>query len=288
MSRFALLLFTMMAVFALTGAAHGEINCTVDGQSAIAADSQNPDVYLEYAQWLVDREKFEDACNILEVGRNKAHPSAELLVTLGKVYEKRQMIARSEALTREALALDADYVPAHLRLGEIYFALGWPKSGLDCFRQAVALAPDESLPRVKLVGGLLEAGQVPLAEDQCLEFLASYGDDPNLWLGLGQVFEKQGKHQEAFTTYGQALVLDPNLSAAYARRGRLFCEFSQFDAAAESCRKALELNQDDALAHAYLGIACSYLGDTDEARKHAQMAETAGLNMTAVWKKIGH
>ena len=73
---------------------------------------------------------------------------------------------------------------------------------------------------------------------------------------------------------------------AYARQGKLFCEFGQYQAAEQSCRRALDLDEGDALAHAYLGIALSHLGNADEARLHAEIAEAAGLNMTSVWRKI--
>ena len=84
------------------------------------------------------------------------------------------------------------------------------------------------------------------------------------------------------------LTIDPSNSLAYARQGRLFCQFGQFSSAEISCRKALDLEPDNALGHAYLGIACAKLGQNDEARIHAEIAEDAGLNMVSVWKIIGN
>ena len=263
------------------------VGSSVEGQAMIAADPEDPAGYIALGELHLENNHLKKAAQILETGRNKALPSADLLVLLSRVYEAQEFVARAESVTQEALAIDDKSVAAHLRMGELYFRLGWPKSGLDSFRQAVALAPDETGPKVKLVGGLLESGKLPEAEQACLEFVSVDADNVDLWLSLGQIFEKQEKHRAAFTTYGQILVLDPKNSVAYARQGRLFCQFSQFDAAETACRKALEIDQDNALAHAYLGIACSYLGRTNEARQHAAIAEKAGLNMVAVWKKIG-
>ncbi len=229
----------------------------------------------------------EEAAAILERGRTKAPPSAHLLVSLGEAYEAQDLLGRAEAVTREALVIDPDNVRAHLRMGDLYFRLGWPKSGLDSYLQAVALAPDDPAPKVQLIAGYLEAGQPVVAENDCLKFISEHPGHPELWLSLGQIFEKQEKRREAFTTYGQVLTLDPGNSMAYARQGRLFCEFSQFTSAEAACRQALALDSENSLAHAYLGIACSYLGQSEEARKHAQIAESAGLNMMSVWKKIG-
>ncbi len=69
-------------------------------------------------------------------------------------------------------------------------------------------------------------------------------------------------------------------------RLRLFCRFGQYDAGRIACGRALELDENNLLAHAYMGIACSNLGEGENARKHAQIAEAGGMNMSAVWKKI--
>jgi Flp pilus assembly protein TadD len=127
---------------------------------------------------------------------------------------------------------------------------------------------------------------VAQAEEQCLRFVSADTDNADLWMALGRIFEHQGKQREAFTTYGQVLSLEPDRARAFARQGKLFCEFSQFQAAEASCRRALELDEHDALAHAYLGIALSRLGNNDEARRHAEIAEAAGMNMTSVWRQL--
>ena len=272
--------------FLLPAAAAAAVSSSVEGEALIAANPADAAAYAEFAAFYLDAGNAAAAAAVLERGKVKADVTADLLVALGRAYQRQKKWTKAETATREALVLDPAHVGAHVQLGEIYLALGWPASGLDCFRQAAALAPGDALPRVRLVRGLCDNGQVAEAEDACLRFISETPEEAQLWLALGRVFEKQGKHREAFTTYGQALTLDPASAAAWACQGKLFCEFGQFDAAAQSCRKALELDGDDPLAHAYLGIALSHLGDGDGAREHAQIAEAAGLNMTAVWKAL--
>lgn len=270
----------------LAGSAGAGITSRVDGEALIAARPAEPSSYEMYAEFLLESGAPEEAAEVLEKGRAKAAPSAHLLVTLGIAYEKQGLLGRAEAVTREALAVDPDHARAHMRMGDLYFRLGWPKSGLESYREAVRLAPADPAPQVKLVAGCLEAGQTDQAEDACLEFISRSPEQPDLWLSLGQVFEKQGKQREAFTTYGQVLSMDPQNAQAFARQGRLFCQFGQFTSAEAACRQSLKIDPDNSLAHAYLGIALSYLGNDEEARKHAQIAEKAGLNMVSVWKKI--
>lgn len=285
--RLAFFALTMAFCLLSAPAAQAEVRSRVEGEALIAARPLEPSSYEIYATFLMGNGAHKEAAEILEKGQAKAAPSAHLLVTLAECYQAQDLLARAEAVTREALVVDPDNVRAHLRMGDLYFRLGWPKSGLDSYREAVRLAPADPAPKVRLVAGYLEAGQLVKAEDTCLEFISLDPQQVDLWLSLGQVFEKQGKQREAFTTYGQVLTMDPASATAYARQGRLFCQFGQFTSAEASCRQALQLDPDNSLAHAYLGIACSYLGNHEEARKHAQIAESAGLNMVSVWKKIG-
>ena len=264
------------------------VNSRVMGESQIADFPAEALYYIEYADFLMGNGAHKEAGEVLQRGNRRATPSADLLVKLGEAYENQGMVKRAQTATMDALKVDPDHMKAHVRMGEIYFALGWNKSGLNSFRDAVKLAPDEDLPKVRLVGGLCEDEQLVAAENQCLEFISTQPQSPDLWLSLGQVFENQDKRRAAFTTYGQVLSIDPENSQAYARQGRLFCEFGQFSSAETSCRKALDLDSDNALGHAYLGIACAKQGQNDEARIHAQIAEDAGLNMVSVWKIIGN
>lgn len=275
----------ILPLLLLSGSASAAlVQSAVDGQARLAATPEDPAAYMDYADFLMRQSRFKEAAAVLEKGRTRALPSADLLVRLGEAYEGQELFARAEAVTREALQVDPRHVDAHLRMGAIYFRLGWNSSGLESLRQAVTLAPDEDLPKVRLVEALCRDEQLVAAEDQCLEFISTNNQSPDLWLSLGQVFEKQQRRRQAFTTYGQVLTIDPANSLAFARQGRLFCEFGQFTSAETACRRAVELDPDNALGHAYLGIACAKLGQSDEARIHAEIAEDAGLNMVSVWK----
>ena len=285
--RFAVLVLFGLAMLPYPAGAAEGIASKVEGRSLIAEEPLDPASYINFSRFLVKIGELKEAEEILEIGRNKANPSSNLLVELAVVYEDRNRLSKAEAAAREAVDLDPKNMDAHIRLGEVHFRMGAKKAGVGCYRRALALSPREALPRVRLVNGLMDIGETAEAEDLCLQFISTDPDNPDLWLALGRSFEKQGKNREAFTTYGQVLTLDPREAEAYARQGRLFCRFGQFDAAEDACRKALSLDQDNMVAHAYLGIACSYLDNGKDARKHARIAEAGGMNMSSVWEKLG-
>lgn len=276
-----------LATFFLPAMATAEVTSKVEGRGLIADNPLDPASYINFSRFLVKTGELKAAQEILETGRNKANSSANLLVELASVYQAREKMSKAEATAREAVALGPNNMSAHMRLGEIHFRTGAKKAGVASYRRALKISPDDALPRVRLVNGLMDIGETDEAEDLCLQFIASDPDNPDLWLALGRSFEKRGKNREAFTTYGQVLTLDPREAEAHARQGRLFCRFGQFEAAETSCRKALTLDPDNLVAHAYLGIACSYLDNGKDARKHARIAEAGGMNMGAVWDKLG-
>jgi Tfp pilus assembly protein PilF len=280
-------LAVILTLVSFSGVSAAEVKSRVEGRGLIADKPLDPASYINFSRFLVKMGEVEEAEEILEIGRNKANPSSNLMVELALIYESQDRMSKAEAAAREAVALGQENPDAHLRLGEIHFRTGSKKAGVECYRRAWALSPEDALPRVRLINGMMDIGETLEAEDLCLQFISSDPDNPDLWLALGRSFEKQGKNREAFTTYGQVLTLDPNEAEAHARQGRLFCRFGQFDAAEVSCRKALDLDSQNLVAHAYLGIACSYLDNGKDARKHARIAEAGGMNMGAVWDKLG-
>jgi len=286
--RFRCLILIPVLLLLASAVQAAPVYSRVEGEQRIAEFPMEALYYIQYADFLMEKGNYKDAAKVLRKGKIRVTPSADLLVKLGEAYSGQGLTARAQSETREALRVNPDHMLAHVRMGELHFRMGWNKAGLVSFRDAIELAPDEDLPKVRLVGGLCEDDQLLAAEDQCLEFISTNVQSPDLWLSLGQVFEKQEKRRQAFTTYGQVLTIDPENSQAYARQGRLFCEFGQFESAQAACRHAVELEPDNALGHAYLGIACAKLGQNDEARIHAEIAENGGMNMVSVWKIIGN
>lgn len=256
------------------------------GEALVAADPAQAVNYLAYAAWLEAAGDLPEAAAVLEAGCHRAGSPAPLLLELSRLYRRLGRPARAEAVAREALVLLPDSPAAHLGLGDVYLDLGWPQAALESFEAAARLAPGDAVPRTRVVAALLAAGRAHEAEEACLRFLADLPETADLWLALGSVFEKQEKLREAFTTYGQALALDPASAEALARQGRLFCRFGQFDAAADACRRALQLDQDNLLAHACLALACSRLGEDDQARHHARIAEAGGLDLGSFWPRL--
>lgn len=262
-------------------------NTLAEAKARIAANPNDPAGWLDLAAAQCRAGDYAAAAKTLEEARQKTAPSADLLYLLGAVYAQQDRLADAEAATRGALTLQPKHVGAHCQLGIIFGRIGWHESAVESFEDALAVAP-ESLPaQLGLVGALIEAGHAAAGEKAAREFLGRTPREAALWVALGEALEARENLKEAFAAYGRALAEDSKCADAYARRAHLFCRMGQFEAAQNECRTALSFAPDHPLAHAYLGVACAYLGQKEEARRHALTAEQAGLHMGSVWEKLG-
>lgn len=259
---------------------------TAEGRALIASRPDDPSGYVQVGLAALRSGDAAAATKVLLEGRAKASPSAQLLVLLGAAWLGQSRVADAEEATQAALALDPTIAGGQLQLGAIFTYVGWPESALDCFEKALAQSPGDSATQCALVYGLIGVGRAAQGEKECRGFLGSTMDNAGLLIVLGETLEAQEALRDAFNVYGRALVVDPRSADAHARRGRLFCRFGQFDAAATECRAALAIDPSAALAHAYLGIAYAEQGQTEAAREHVLQAEAGGMRMDSVWGKL--
>jgi Flp pilus assembly protein TadD len=219
---------------------------------ALSLDPEQAHAWLQKGILLTEEHRYQDAAEALVQARDKLESPTEAFVALGR-----------------------------LRLDQLRHA-----EAAQFFEFALAQAPDHQVAQQLLVCSLIGAKKPETAERACREFITRHPESRELLLYLGEALEQQDRLQEAFAIYGQVLNKNPDSAPAHSRRGRLYCRFRQFEAAAMECRAALALDPADALAHAYLGIACAWLGQREEARTHALQAEAAGMHMNSVWEKL--
>ncbi len=209
-------------------------------------------------------------------------PSVALLISIGHRALRAGDLDVAERAAQAALGFDGRDPDGHTLLGEVYWRLGWRDSALACFRTALACDAGAGDAQFRLVTCLAAAGQAREAERQCREFLGA-GDTAPLLVALGETQEKLGRSKDAFGSYGQAQALDPNLATVYSHRAGLLCRMHQYDAAKQACHEALTLDPEDALAHAYLAVACGHQQNYLDAYSHAAKAERAGVDVREVW-----
>ena len=96
--------------------------------------------------------------------------------------------------------------------------------------------------------------------------------DPNAYVSLALVLEKQGKPKEAAGCFNQLLAADPNSAVAYQRRAEFRRDHKQFEQALADCDRAARLDPASALPEL---VRASIEAAQGKYREAVERAETA-------------
>lgn len=94
----------------------------------------------------------------------------------------------------------------------------------------------------------------------------------------GNKYYQQGKFEDALNHYTRAIIKDPNEATYFTNRALCNLNLKKWDAAADDCRKALDLDRKNIKANYYLGKIFVQLGQFDEAIKVLMRAHESVLS----------
>jgi TolB-like protein/Tfp pilus assembly protein PilF len=210
-------------------------------------------------------------------------------VQLGR-QNTAEALRRSEALYRQALAIDPRYAPAWVGLASNFSnqasaGLLSNAEGLARAREAAdkALALDPDYARVHATLGYIAVGDNDLAAaaQHYEHALALAPGDPGVLGNSATLLDSLGRLDEALALYEALVRRDPvNVSALY-NLGRAQTNAGRFDAALATLRTALSLAPGRGQTHYGLGVAL--LGQGDAAGALAEIEQES----STVWKTIG-
>ncbi|XP_043584161.1 putative protein FAM10A4 [Bombus pyrosoma] len=132
-----------------------------------------------------------------------------------------------------------------------------PESDIDLDMSGV-IEPDEDTPQ-KMGNPTLQPTEEEIAESQAKRSEA-----------VSAFIEKD--YEKAIELYTEAIVLNPQASLLYAKRGQIFMLINKPNACIRDCNRALELNPDSAAAHKFRGRAYHLLGKFEEAATDLRLA----------------
>ena len=164
-------------------------------------------------------------------------------VPLRLTENPRQSIAMASNLTQKALALDESLASAHSLLGWLYTLMGQHDKGISECERGVSLEPNSALAHFFLSLALRYAGRA----------------------------------EEAITMCKEAIRLDPiPVSAYYQSLTNAYCLTRQHEEAIAAGRKAVSLEPNNLIVHAFLAAAYSLHGQEEEA--HIEAGEVLRIN----------
>jgi len=128
---------------------------------ALKLDHDNSQIENNLAVLYLDMERWNDAISYFrKASSDLTFTRAEVALTgMGYAYLQKGEYLAAVTACKEALAHNLRYPPAHLRLGEAYYALDKTDSAIEAFRQALSMAPDYSAAHYRLALAYMKSGE---------------------------------------------------------------------------------------------------------------------------------
>ena len=189
-------------------------------------------------------------------------------VALSGKYLDQGLVEAALDACHETIRLNVEYLPIHLRMGEVYERQGRPEEALtkyqllidtlrvrgepelsiDTYFRLIELSPDTVNARSRLAEILRGAGRTDEAVEQLMQVA-------NTYYRLGQV-------NKALEEYRRLIQWAPKNREIHAQYGMALLKLERYEAALGELRRALELGTpDDPVMMARLNLTLALMGD---------------------------
>jgi tetratricopeptide (TPR) repeat protein len=142
----------------------------------------------------------------------------------------------------------------YLRLAEKHSRAHRRELAIDCYTEAIRLAPDDPSLRVRRADSYLLNGQYEKALEDLGKALTLDPRSADAFAGRGAVYLQLQDADKALADLDRAVALNPRLALAYAHRGRAHWFKKNKERALADFTRAVELDADCGLAYYYRGI----------------------------------
>ncbi|RQO53677.1 hypothetical protein DBR47_23495 [Paucibacter sp. KBW04] len=232
---------------------------------AIAAAPEDPALRTEYALALFEMNQLDEAQTQLLRALDLGPPSADGLVLLAKVQERRgqtqEMLATLYAATQ---AFPRDW-RHFMRLGAALAGAGNWTVAEQCFSCASQLAPTRSDCHFNHALALRETGQLPAAVDAFERAIKAQPDSASAFLELGVTYQRLGIAEAALLAFDCAEAQSAQDPRVLLERARTLLSLQRKDEALTNLQLMGQRFPEHALAHNLRGMLLAEMGLADEA-----------------------
>ena len=184
------------------------------------------------------------------------------------------------------LRLDPDSPGVLCNLGSTLVARGDVDRALDCFREAIRLAPGFAAARNNYGNALRLKGDNVAALEQFRQAVRLEPTSVEARSNLGEMLLSLGESEEALAHSQEAVRLGPGFYAARTNLGNVLHTLGRLDQAAACFREAIRLEPTLAAAHAGLAGVLEELGDLDESLASLREALRHDSRHAGAWARL--
>lgn len=160
---------------------------------------------------------------------------------LGNTYLAKKQYQDALKAYQRATAISIDFAIAHRRIGDTYKALNKEKEAITAYKNAILYG--YNTPETRYLLGMMYL-QNKQTEDGIAELEGVVKEMPKaeVFIIIGESYEKLKRGVSAIENYHKAIFLDPSSAVAYYKLGTAYFEQREYGKAKESLEKAIELD----------------------------------------------
>jgi len=174
---------------------------------------------------------------------------------LGKVSQILKQFERAVNAYVAAAKLDPKHYEAHLGAAKCYFELKDMDAAQQYAQKAKELDASQADPEALL-------GDILAEKKEHLEAIAAYrralelqGNQPKIMIALARAYLRTGRFSSAKELLADVIVAEPDNAVAHQYMGFAQLKLKETEAAVESYKTAVKLNENDWMARKSLGVA---------------------------------
>jgi tetratricopeptide (TPR) repeat protein len=241
--------------------------------------------HAQFAQYWLSRDQPARADYEAALALSLDPDCPEALVAKGRLLGSRGRPQQAREALETAARLDPENAEARYRLGILSFRGKRYDVAAAHFEKVVARRPADALAHDYLALSLEALGEAERAERawrSALEVNERPFFDPLVDYNYGRFLLKEGRLEESQVHLDRAVKLVPDRRGVHYERAKLKLARKEYPAAREAAERALALPDPGGLVldlqvYYLLSTVCARLGETELARKYAELARTTPI-----------
>jgi tetratricopeptide (TPR) repeat protein len=246
---------------------------------AVALDPETPQIRISLARVFQGTSRVDQAIEELRRALAQQPNNDEAHRLLGMALAENDQIDAAVAELRQAIEIRPDYWEHHYILGNRLHRAGRYTQAADEFREVIRLRP-ESERGHRMLGATFHAmGDTARALDS-YQRAQSIAPSAGTYANIGVLYYRKGEYEQAAASYRRAIELKPLEPIFHFNLGSAEEKLGSgkapgsFKRAAELLNGQLAVKPDDAQTRSQLALCQLNLGETDAALANAERAVT--------------
>ena len=200
------------------------------------------------------RAELYDAAKIFFLQQNdqSAQEQAENYYYLGQTYYALQKEDSAAYYYAKAVEADAAYPLGHIGIGKLALLKGDTKAADASFKTAIGLAKKDPTAQTIIAEAYIEANKFPQAEDALSKAEKIDKNYSGIYMVRGNMAMKEGKREQAYSWYEQAIYFNENDKVAYLKLAEAYKDANS-QVALDYLDRLIKIDPDYIPAYALIG-----------------------------------